>query len=197
MKPLLSCTLHLFTALTFFALAACSSTETSTSSSSSGSSGSSGGNGSSGSSGSSDTGNSEEGEALFAASGDATPDEILGVWANPSEKDGSFTFDSRMRFSADTIEAAARCTRNDTDDSLVASVAASGRVSSTEVAVLEAKSDKRLKGDFKCEVNLTPRTTKACKPTETKSGCFVLEGTTLTIYGASELEKVEMTKVSD
>jgi len=44
---------------------------------------------------------------------------------------------------------------------------------------------------------MTPRTTKVCTGDEMESDCFVLDGTTLTIYGSTPLDKVTMTKVSD
>jgi hypothetical protein len=139
---------------------------------------------------------SKAGEALFAASGNATPDTIFGVWSIPSINAGNFRYDTRARFTENTMEMALRCTRSDTSASLIAALSARARVSATEIAVLEATSDHRYNGDFDCEVTLSMITAKVCEEDAPKSNCFVLDGTTLTLY-TSELQTEEWTKVSD
>jgi hypothetical protein len=197
MKSCFLSALPLFAAL---ALTACATTEpynpTGSGSGSNGASSSSG-SGAGAGSGAKGTGSSEEGEALFAVKGDATPDEIFGVWVSPSQTDGPITFDTRTRFSTDTMESAVRCTFRDSDDVLVASASSNARVSASEVAVLEANSDERVKGDLKCSVRINPTTTKACEAGMPKRDCFALDGTTLTLYGGSELDDAKLTKVSD
>src|SRR5262249_48674501 len=121
----------------------------------------------------------------------------IGVWSSPKTHNGPLTIESRTRFSKNAMDVAVRCTRNDTDESLVAGVTVSARIGNDEVAVLEDKTDERKKGDFDCSASAHTNTTKACEPNDVRANCFVLDGTTLTLYGSSPIESLEMTKISD
>lgn len=138
--------------------------------------------------------NSEIGAALFAASGEATPDDIFGVWSVPVQSDGPHTLEAMTRFASDRIEMGARCTL-DSGEVAIAGTSARARVSNREISVLEATEDKRPVGEGTCRMRTHVNTAKACEE-EPFVNCFVLDGTTLTLY-ATPLEKSVATKISD
>lgn len=189
------CSLHALAPillLTFLALAAgCSGGTTGT------------GDGSSGSSGgtTSDTNAATpEAEAMFEAPRrDATPGSIYGVWGGTAE-DRGITFHTRMKLATRSVTMAARCQLRDGRTSAVVAVTAAARVTDESVAVLESKTADDDDGAVRCGVRLTPRELKRCSkdPYEgPKRMCFELEGSSLTQYGESPLDKLEFTKLSD
>ncbi|MBX3203544.1 MAG: hypothetical protein KF764_00685 [Labilithrix sp.] len=163
---------------------------------------SSGGSSSGGgaSSGSGDgSGSGSEHDALFDAPSESavTAGSIFGLWGGAT-KDLSFTFDSRMRLGQSTMTFATRCVRDNGDESAVVGVTVAARVDESEISVLESKKDEKKTGDITCRANARPGTTKRCDTDEGfRRACFVLDGTELTIYGMSSLDKVVLTKISD
>lgn len=143
---------------------------------------------------------SAEGAALFdsPSSTDATADSIYGLWGGVI-KDLDFTFDTRMRLTADSITFATRCDHDGTSGA-IAGVTAKARVNAEEVAVLESKKDERKLGDLTCRANAHPGNTKRCT-NSTDNGfqtqCFILNGTELTFYGDSPFDKLSLIKISD
>jgi hypothetical protein len=159
-----------------------------------GSSGSSGKPGSSGGTG----GGSSEGAALFdTPSGKATPGSIYGVWGGSAE-DGGITFDIRYKLNASSVTVAGRCSKGGAT-SPVAAVTVKARVSDSEIAILESKEDTQKNGDLTCTARPKPGTIAKCAPKDEgfEHDCFTLSGTTLTLFGTTSFEKVQMTKLSD
>jgi hypothetical protein len=71
-------------------------------------------------------------------------------------------------------------------------------VDAEEIAVLESKKEEKKTGDVTCRANARPGTTKRCDTDEAfRQDCFVLDGTELTLYGMSSLDKIVLTKLSD
>ncbi len=143
---------------------------------------------------------SPAGAPLFdTPSGSATRNSLEGVWAGVLEAPASdWRFDSRWRLTATSITFATRCVAPDGTESAIAAVTARARVSTSEIAILESKEDKRTLGDVTCRATARPGTAKRCGDDAfMKSDCFELDGTSLVVYGSSSLEKIELTKISD
>jgi hypothetical protein len=155
----------------------------------------------SGPAGGSGTGSGSAGDALFQTPADtsATPDSIFGLWGGSLDNEG-FTFDTRVKLASDAMTFAQRCT----DDSNgaqggVASVVAKARVSNDDVTCLESKNDEQKVGSITCRAATTVGDTKRCAPEDKgfESNCFELDGTSLTIFGATSFDKLVLTKISD
>ncbi len=147
------------------------------------------------------TGSGSAGDALFQSpsSTSATPDSIFGLWGGSLQPGDGWTFDTRIEMAAGSITFATRCTSPDGRTGGIASVSAKARISNDDISVLESKSDEKKLGDVTCRANATPGETKACTPDQKgfEQTCFTLEGTSLTIYGATTFDKLAMTKISD
>lgn len=139
---------------------------------------------------------SPEGEALFAVAGTATPDDVHGVWSSRTLAGEDIEGNLRVRFSPESVEAAARCTLLSTGGTLFAYVRGRARISNSEISVLESKIDTRFLGDLRCSTNIDIATTPVCEG-ETRSRCFLLEGSRLTIFGATSGQVDELVKISD
>ena len=152
-----------------------------------------------GSSGGGGTGASAPAALFDEPGGDATGDSIYGVWGG-SMADGGVTFDTRWRFRENEITLTTRCTLRDGRESETVGVTSRARVSDDEITFLESKRDEKKTGDITCRVNAQPRTLEVCDdsaPEGFERDCFRREGTTLTIFGTSMLEKLELVKLSD
>ena len=139
-------------------------------------------------------------DALFAApTKAATPDSIYGVWGGTLEDLGT-TFDTRMKLSAASATAAARCTTAEGKHSGTVAVTAAARISDQEMAVLESKTDAKDDGIVKCSVSLAPRNVKRCSADMHpgfETDCFKLDGMSLVEFGKTPLQKIWLTKLSD
>jgi hypothetical protein len=210
MPNFLPCTLQLILVSVFAATLGCSGSDASIpnpSGSGNASSGSSSGDGQSNGNGNGN-GNkpgdssspmiSTEGAALFEtpSNTDATPGFIVGLWGGVI-KDLSFTFDTRMRIDVGKVTFATRCDHSGTSGA-IAGVTAKARVTDFEFAILESKKDERKLGDITCRANAHVGEVRRCaEPDSFPTQCFVINGTKLTFYGDSPLDKLELTKISD
>lgn len=135
-------------------------------------------------------------DTLFEApSGNATPDSIMGLWGGKLVDDAAVT--NRLRFRADSMTFATRCTKGDVI--LTVGVDVKARVSSESYEILEDKSDEDSSGDLKCMAAAQVGSLKKCAA-DTFGGpsrCFEVKGNTLTLYGISQLDKHVFTKLSD
>jgi hypothetical protein len=166
-----------------------------------GCSGSTTGVGSSSSSSSSGGGGGGDSDALFNAPPEGstvTPGSIEGLWAGMLEE-GGITFDTRWKLHSSSITLATRCTFRDGRDSATVGVTARARVSETEITFLESKTDETRSGDAFCRVSAKPRSFNACGDVHEgfEENCFRFADMTLTLYGDTPLEKLELVKVSD
>ncbi len=140
------------------------------------------------------------GAPLFEDSGStATAGSVEGLWGGVLESPAStWSFDSRLRIGPTSITFATRCRASNGAEGAIAAVTTRARVSANEIAILESKEDKRTLGDITCRASSRPGSAKRCDAAAfTKTSCFELEGTSLTIYGDSPLDKLELTKLAD
>ena len=130
--------------------------------------------------------------------GEVTPDSIYGTWGGVIE-DNAWTFDTRLRLTATTATIATRCQAPNGKQGALVGVTVKARVDEEAIAYLESKNDERTLGDITCRANARPMTIERCATREEgfEQSCFVLDGTTLTVYGRSPLEKATLTKLAD
>ena len=149
------------------------------------------------SSGGSSGGGTPDGDALYdAPTGEATPDVIHGLWGGAAN-DGGIDFDIRIRLSPTQLTEAVRCTRG-RDSTPTASVSVKARITNEEIAVLESKTDERRGTDLSCKAAPRPASVTRCKGDRAiERDCFTLSGTSLVMYGASSLDTLRLTKLSD
>lgn len=145
-------------------------------------------------------GDSPEGAPLFEApSGDATADRIEGVWGGVlASTSSSWSFDARMRIAATSITFATRCQREDGANGAIVAVTSRARVTSTSLEILESKNDARTLDGVTCRAGSHPGKIGRCAPTAlSKTDCFEMSGTSLVLHGATPLEELSLTKLSD
>jgi len=182
--------------------AACSGSPASIGDSHATGSGSGSGSGTSGGGSGSGTGDGIAGadaEGLFDAPSDtsATPGSIYGLWGG-AMKDMDWTFDSRIRLSAGAFTFATQCISPSGVSGGIAAIRAKARVDANQIAILESRNDEKKVGEINCRANAHPGETNRCAEVDGfQTNCFVLEGTSLTFYGATPFDKMEMTKISD
>lgn len=137
-----------------------------------------------------------EADTLFdAPSGSVTPDTLYGLWGGKLVDDSGVS--NRIRFAPDSMSFATRCTKGDVV--LTAFVQVKARVTSDKYEILEDKSDSESSGRAACTAAARVGTLGKCVP-DTFGGpskCFEVKGTTLTLYGISQLDKYVFTKLSD
>jgi hypothetical protein len=140
-------------------------------------------------------------EALFGApQGAVTPDSVFGAWGG-TITDATSSVEVRTRLEPTTMTTAARCRLSDgrTGARTVFAVT-SARVSEQSMASLEAKSDDIDTNGVRCGVKVATREIPRCVASQTEAFrrmCFDVKGTTLTQYGETGLDKMELTKLSD
>lgn len=135
--------------------------------------------------------------ALFEAppNSDVTPGSLFGLWGGTDRKLDT-SFDLRYRFAPKEMLHALKCT-NTSGNSVVASVVAAARITESEIAILESKTDSEAMGDLRCTIEAAPMTVKPCSDDGLKRSCFELSGTEMKFYGKSALDVVSLTKLSD
>jgi hypothetical protein len=69
-------------------------------------------------------------------------------------------------------------------------------VSNSEISILESKIDTRVRGDYRCSANIDVSAAPACKG-ESRTRCFLLEGSRLTLFGVSPSDSEELVKIAD
>jgi hypothetical protein len=157
------------------------------------------GGGSGSGSGSGDGIATSDAEALFDAdeTDDVTPDSIYGLWGG-AMKDMDWTFDNRVRLTETSFTLATRCEDPDGAVGGIAAVQAKARVDDSQIAVLESRRDERVLGKITCRASARPGELTRCTEDDGfQHDCFELDGTSLTLYGATPFDKLAMVKISD
>ena len=109
-----------------------------------------------------------------------------------------WSFDTRVRISATSITFATRCQRTDGAKGGIAAVTSRARVTSSRMEILESKDDARTLDDITCRASTRPGSSERCSASAlSRTECFEISGTSLVLYGATPLDKLELTKISD
>lgn len=139
---------------------------------------------------------------VFAATKTAAANNqvVLGIWeAARPQTSGALTSTSRFEFRDSFVVAAAKCTRENSGEAVVAGGRGVAAVSNELIEIRQAISDQRPFGsDAACAVSANAGVLPVCDPNTapgSRTTCFELTGTTLDIYQQGSI--VSFVKISD
>ena len=148
------------------------------------------------------TGTSPDASALFdAPTGAVTAGTIFGLWGGVDDGNAGTSIDVRVKLTPTTISNALRCKLTSTQhQSGIVGVTAAARNTEDDLVFLESKNDSFDDGTIRCSTSVAPRELKRCASDVSpgfEESCFTLEGTTLTLFGDTQLDKLVLLKLSD
>lgn len=138
-------------------------------------------------------------KAMFdVPAGNATPNQVLGVWQSADQKAGDVTATTRWEVRDNRVILGMKCVSPTATEIVGGQVSAT--VSPTAIDVKEPKTASKQLGQVVCGVQITAGRLPACDAAAAESTytvCFLVKDKALTIYQGGPTKKQEFTKVAD